>query len=66
MNKNSDSHEVILVVLTEGEVAMLIKESISGKFIECSFGAGGTRLDDVPSNNWAKKRVLEVRASESK
>jgi hypothetical protein len=47
--------------LREGELEILIKESVNGKFVDCSFGPRGVTLNDTEENEWAKKRVLEIR-----
>jgi hypothetical protein len=47
--------------LSGKELAMLIKESTGGKFVQCDFGVGFVRLKDMPENKWALDRINEVR-----
>ena len=48
------------------EYIKLIKASIDGKHIECSFGPSGPWLRDTPNNDWAFKFVKDLRAKEEK
>lgn len=47
--------------LSEKEFAMLINESTGGKAVQCDFGVGFVRLQDIPENKWAFDRINEVR-----
>lgn len=47
--------------LSDGEYAQLIRESVGGKFVQGSFGPGWVGLDVCPSNEWALRRVAEMR-----
>ena len=49
--------------LTLAEYSALIREAVDGKVVAARFGPGWVALDDVPQNDWAIKRVMEMRAS---
>ena len=47
--------------ITEQELTWLIKESDSEHIVQLSFGSEVT-LRDIPSNDWAKRRIEEIRS----
>lgn len=47
--------------LSEKEFTMLINESINGRFVQCDFGVGFVRLQDISENKWAFDRIDEIR-----
>ncbi len=47
--------------LSEKELAWLIEKSGPDKSVELSFGPGHVSLNDVPSNDWAKRQLEEFR-----
>jgi len=48
--------------ITEQELAWLICESMEGRYLDGAFGPGWYDLSDVPSNEWARLRIEEIRA----
>jgi hypothetical protein len=48
--------------ITEGEMVVLIHESINGKSVSYKFGPGWCAIDTtIESNAWAMDRVEEMR-----
>lgn len=48
--------------ITEQELEWLIRESTEGCYLDGAFGPGWYDLSDVPSNEWARLRIEEIRA----
>jgi hypothetical protein len=49
--------------ITQQEFIWLIKESDRDHAVQSKFGPGWVALLDVPSNDWAKRRIEEIRAA---
>lgn len=48
--------------ITEKELSTLILESNDSNYLACKYGPGWVILLDKPENDWAFKRLQEIRA----
>jgi len=50
------------MTLTFEEYGLLIREALDGRCISGRFGPGWVTLEDVQGNEWARRRIEEIRS----